>query len=589
MGSITYPNLYRHHTINRATNGGTVFSGNLATTPDMDYFTDTAVVNDAIYFSPASDAYVGCQIGVRVNVGTVLAAGSITVVWEYYSRDVFAWVQVSNLSDPSNIFRNAGQHDIIWDFPVYGMYRYINGASRCYVRCRITAIAGIVEGGANQTTAPEQIRPTIVIEGNNGGAAWMMTDVLAADVAGGWNRVKELEVGFPTDVHFQDLPVGSETRDPWPDRSRRWLVNACITFDDVTEPCLFEAKKETIICHSMEMESLANGSSNIQFGEYDAASGTTRRGCTIIYIGNYCTNPIGYIARQCKMRRCKFYASTLECRGSADVPLQVWYTVGFEAVDAVFLNVSLAYVGSSSASFKRVKWIIDRENGPWMAASATFEDCIFFASEGMSSAMIFYINQYPITVDGGKILRHALATSAVRMFNFGTSHSDAEAKLIDVEWSEDGNDLYWYGIGSGCHGYLTSQKSLTLKVVDEAGNNVIGADMEIYDVDGVLVASGTTDGSGNIPKKYLTIAEYRANDPVAQNGLGSDVTMKTPHRMTIIKSGYRTVNYKFTVTGKMEWTIGLPLTGSGPGGPTVTFVETPTVRAKGAVTVRCDD
>ena len=65
------------------TSGGTVFSSNLNASTAFNYFSNTAVVNDAIYFLVASTAFSNLTF----NVGTAMAGTGITLVWEYSRMD----------------------------------------------------------------------------------------------------------------------------------------------------------------------------------------------------------------------------------------------------------------------------------------------------------------------------------------------------------------------------------------------------------------------------------------------------------------------------------------------------------------------
>ena len=85
-GTITYNADSTKKDLNyifTATSGGTVFSANQKDSTAFDIFSDSAVVDDAIYFGitrsnpylPISDLYF--------NIGTALVATSITITWEY--------------------------------------------------------------------------------------------------------------------------------------------------------------------------------------------------------------------------------------------------------------------------------------------------------------------------------------------------------------------------------------------------------------------------------------------------------------------------------------------------------------------------
>ena len=149
MGTITYNSDTPANIgyIFRATNGGTIYSANLASLTAFDYFTDTAQVNDCIYFG-SSDNFSFSNL--YLNIGTPMIA-DCTLVWEYYSWNGI-WRTMHDLDDGSNNFTTAGVVTV--DFPLQsnGFYASVNGITTCYIRCRVASLNSISEGGANITT-----------------------------------------------------------------------------------------------------------------------------------------------------------------------------------------------------------------------------------------------------------------------------------------------------------------------------------------------------------------------------------------------------------------------------------------------------
>jgi hypothetical protein len=157
MGTITY-NAAKSNIeyIFRATSGGTVFSSNLAASTAFDYFTDTAVANDAIYFGgvahlPISDLYL--------TIGTAIAGVDVVLVWEYYAwpSGGRGWRAIHDLSDGTAGFTSLGERTVQFPIQACGYYTTINGVStRQWVRCRIVSLSAITEGGANATTRAQR-------------------------------------------------------------------------------------------------------------------------------------------------------------------------------------------------------------------------------------------------------------------------------------------------------------------------------------------------------------------------------------------------------------------------------------------------
>jgi len=139
------------HYLYRATNGGTVFSANLNATAAFDYFDDSAVVNDALYFGSATQAGFS---DIAFNIGTALVGTGITIVWEFPNSDT-TWATIPGQQDDTVGFTLTGSRKFKFGMPYGWTRRAVNGsnASTFWVRARISALASISEGGANQTSA----------------------------------------------------------------------------------------------------------------------------------------------------------------------------------------------------------------------------------------------------------------------------------------------------------------------------------------------------------------------------------------------------------------------------------------------------
>jgi hypothetical protein len=179
--------------------GGGEFTRRTALTT-MDYFDDTAIVGDCIYFG------LGYKSGVinddtkpfhdlTVNVGTQLAADAITVVWEYQNEGASTWASLPNLTDNTNAFQNAGSATVTFDIPQN--WGYLSGnfpqTGHCedseralWIRCRISALTNLTEGGANQTTAP-YVKDHMITCTDEGSLTW--EGLKTANDAGAWGVV----------------------------------------------------------------------------------------------------------------------------------------------------------------------------------------------------------------------------------------------------------------------------------------------------------------------------------------------------------------------------------------------------------------
>jgi len=87
-----------------------------------------------------------------------------------------------------------------------------------------------------------------------------------------------------------------------------------------------------------------------------------------------------------------------------------------------------------------------------------------------------------------------------------------------------------------------------LKVIDVSGNPISGAAVVIKDVFGTQVASISTDANGDITQQKLINAKAVWNYP----GTGITWTTYTPHTVTISKTGYQTKTIKYTMDRRRE-------------------------------------
>lgn len=163
-----------------------------------DYFTDTADVGDCLYFvlrSGSGSSIYSSTHNLNVNVGTPLAATSITLVWEFFKRDD-TWATLS-VTDNTNSFQNAGANSITWTIPdewtsiplanlPAGTNKPTSPAFWHAVRARISAVTGLTEGGANSTSAITTNNWCIKIPS---GDSVTLADLLSDDTTGGWGVV----------------------------------------------------------------------------------------------------------------------------------------------------------------------------------------------------------------------------------------------------------------------------------------------------------------------------------------------------------------------------------------------------------------
>ena len=163
-----------------------------------DYFDDNATVGDAVYFGvvgTSAGAATGPFHDLTVNVGTQLVADAITVVWEYPKEGV--WTTIPGVTDNTNAFQNAGSNSLTFavpeDFSHTSTSFYLSNfpvnQRYIWIRCRLTAITNISEGGANVTDNSTVKDHCITCSGET---ALTLAALDSADTTGGWNVVTKV-------------------------------------------------------------------------------------------------------------------------------------------------------------------------------------------------------------------------------------------------------------------------------------------------------------------------------------------------------------------------------------------------------------
>ncbi|MBT4088520.1 MAG: hypothetical protein HOE30_08520 [Deltaproteobacteria bacterium] len=186
----------------RATDGGTSFTAIPYNSTDFEFFPDDAVVDDALYFSVGR--YSTLVAGLRFNVGTAIAATSYTLAWEYYHR-TDGWTAIEDLADDTNSFATTGQNDVRFPQQWDAYTITIEGNSSClWVRCRLSAVDTITEGGANQTDTIKYGQGKLTISGTTDEVPATFTEIYDWLVA----NQPHISVGMRNDNSFDFTKVG---------------------------------------------------------------------------------------------------------------------------------------------------------------------------------------------------------------------------------------------------------------------------------------------------------------------------------------------------------------------------------------------
>lgn len=162
----------------RATSGGTVFAEIPYNATAFDLFSDSAVVDDAIYFSLGANQKL--LSGIKFNIGTTLA-GTLTLVWEYVqwtsTTMAKAWTAIEDLSDDTVGFTVTGSNSVKFPHQWKPADLAVNGSTMLWVRVRISALTSITEGGANQTDVLKHGDGRLAVSGTTDLAPGSFTDI----------------------------------------------------------------------------------------------------------------------------------------------------------------------------------------------------------------------------------------------------------------------------------------------------------------------------------------------------------------------------------------------------------------------------
>jgi hypothetical protein len=108
-------------------------AANNATANDMTLLPASPVTNDCYYFGHSASFDV-----LRLNVGTA-GAGTYTIAWSYWSAaSGGSWASLSNVTDGTNGFKNAGTNDVKFDQVSNWQLKSIQGITGYWIRALVT-------------------------------------------------------------------------------------------------------------------------------------------------------------------------------------------------------------------------------------------------------------------------------------------------------------------------------------------------------------------------------------------------------------------------------------------------------------------
>ena len=190
----------------------------------FDFWDDAATVGDWIAFG--WDRAVWHDL--TVNVGTVASGGAsfaLTVVWEYYTGS--SWVALPGVTDNTAGFTVVGVNAVTFSVPDNWKVGFrLNGSYQCtahWIRCKITAVTDMTEGGAHATNYATGLDYSIALTSSETPAT-----AKTANDAGGWGVVTQaggrlwyvacnvrLESGGTLTIEQESVAVGQVANGRW--------------------------------------------------------------------------------------------------------------------------------------------------------------------------------------------------------------------------------------------------------------------------------------------------------------------------------------------------------------------------------------
>ncbi len=493
------------------------FSGNLSNTTANDYFVAAAAVGDCFYFghSPRFD-------DIQLNIGTALAAATLTGVWEYYNGAGWAALTVT---DPTAGFTVTGQKTVAFVPPDNWRGRAINGQTKMWVRYRLTAIAGQTSKAANATSVDRVGNNIWVITGYTEGSPCSLTTLAAA---------------YPNEI----VRLGT---------TLFYVRGAIVVGDDVTSSWFIDTLKaiefpQLGVAWSTYSVLWAKANATCRLGAVrDATLKLAERGCTILVDGgeNAASFSIGFSSGGAmELLGCTFagcgYTFYLGVAGT-----KIWEC----------LLPFKGYLTGLNVDVNRVTVCYGYAYLMPFTGTPVINDVFAYARH--------YMGTTGITVSNSTIIFDAAQTYIHQM-----SPSTGSSYFIDsVSKKPNGSEFYdlqWYN----CPYSFNRLNSLTLKVVDKDGLPISGAVVSLKDVFGADITGSpfTADVNGKIDAGAILFKKY-VKDPAYNTypHLNSLITTYGPHTLTITAPGYQDYQDVITIDRKMDLEVAMKTIEQPPG------------------------
>lgn len=601
----------------RATSGGTVFTTIATNSTVFDYFTDTAVVNDAFYIGCIDPGFINQTFWTNpvFNVGTALAAVAITVAYEYCNTSS-AWVAMPNVIDNTNIFRNVGSNGIYFEHPLnwYGSLS-VGGTYAFWFRIRITAITTITEGGANSANKVKLNNGHLY---NNNTTSTSFSNLYTAEKAG----TKELLCPVPAStysLYTQPRPM------EWGSTKLSIIVTGysvvgtvVLTGTDqagnsITETITVNANGTYISALSYKTIGtngvVITGTYTTQITQprwgavgYDQGYRYTLNRATFVNGDNINNSPFSESSKSIYLYNSSIYNRNYSVitfgtlsSGFLQYPLSISY-------ETLYVGGNFNYVIAASASAIMYFYNTNIEGVSnatrVMAYGGTIRGCkmsniydlilnsktISLSDTSVNYTPVWSFASYDTGTEFFDLKSENIVRGVLTIVGSTINHNDVNiqkwTRLNSIGCTYD-ITLYGAGVGAifkdplftpisskismyqaaGTVVVLFIDYSFNLKIVDINNNPVQSANIVLKDKNGNLIINTVTDINGVIVGTYITTKYWQTTIPsgatIYRTMSDSDIVDNGPFTLFISKSGYKTYKSKMTISNKFDETITL--------------------------------
>lgn len=496
---------------------GTYTVVDISATATFDYFRDDAIAGDILYIgissSPGNPFHT-----VTFNVGTPLVASAITVAWEYYKYSV-GWTALPGIVDGTNAFQNSGSNIVEfssagdWSSGVSAsrFYNTINSVTITCIRCRITSITNMTEGGANNTNLVTYKDLTIRVSSE---ASCTATAIYNASVAGGWGVVSTTN--------------GNE-----------FFMNASLYLSSSS----FTSSNEYIrIGSAANYVGCLLQADSFQLGTLDAAGVGTNGSKLVVYQRDALTNGWG-------INNGKFYGSHIWTTSPGNYST---FGVTVDLVDSIFTSTSSSIYFTIGMTGLCRRSVLNANSYIFYSTSGFTVDAPVIPY-GVTGATMGY---------GTAVMSNVIFPSGALVYLVPNTYQSivSSANLINCTIADAG--LVLSGVCDASDHYSYKKYTFDVKVVDSVGSPIQSATATLKDNTSATTFSASTDSNGNITQQ--TVITYQKKWLALTST--SVPTAFYPFTITITKVGYTTVSITLpSVEAKQTLIFSILKTGTATG------------------------